>query len=233
MTIQDLAKAFVAKLQPYVGNTPEDQGSNRSKIIDEFNRRAGEDMGEPYCIAGATCVFDDTCKELGLSNPVGIHAGTQEFWQNAPSKYKHDSTFHAVAGMIGIYQDRGNHDHGHGVSVVADMVFPFKTFQTIEFNTNTTGGREGDNCYARQRSVDGTTEMRLLGFVDVCQWVMDYNQSKQTVVQPQESGPGNGQSIPALDWEKNHPEWYQSEQETNEYTSFFIETDQLQPLYLI
>jgi len=36
-----------------------------------------------------------------------------------------------------------------------------------------------------------------------------------------------------LQWEKNHPEWYQSEQETNEYTSFFIETDQLQPLYLI
>jgi hypothetical protein len=36
-----------------------------------------------------------------------------------------------------------------------------------------------------------------------------------------------------LQWEQKHPEWYQNEQETNEYTSFFVETDQLQPLYLI
>ena len=28
-----------------------------------------------------------------------------------------------------------------------------------------------------------------------------------------------------LQWEQKHPEWYESEQETNEYTSFFIEPD--------
>lgn len=35
-----------------------------------------------------------------------------------------------------------------------------------------------------------------------------------------------------LQWEQNHPEWYQSEQETNEYTSFFVEQEsQMIPLY--
>ena len=28
-----------------------------------------------------------------------------------------------------------------------------------------------------------------------------------------------------LQWEQKHPEWYQSEQETNEYTSFFVHTE--------
>jgi hypothetical protein len=28
-----------------------------------------------------------------------------------------------------------------------------------------------------------------------------------------------------LQWEQKHPEWYQSEQETNEYTSFFLEME--------
>lgn len=30
-----------------------------------------------------------------------------------------------------------------------------------------------------------------------------------------------------LQWEQKHPEWYQSEEETNEYTSFFIEMEPL------
>lgn len=29
-----------------------------------------------------------------------------------------------------------------------------------------------------------------------------------------------------LQWEQNHPTWYQNEHETNEYTSFFLEPDQ-------
>jgi len=161
---------YLRLMRTHVGER-ENRGPNRSVVIDAINLRAHSSLGAPYCLAGATCVLDDACKELGLKNPVGTHAGTQSWWASVPAMYRRGS---GRVGFIGIYQHRADHAHGHAVVVASDEDSDMN-FQTIEFNTNPDGDRNGDGVYARERSAHGDARLVLKGFVDVVQWICDAN----------------------------------------------------------
>lgn len=173
ITRSQIANEFLRQMKSHVGER-ETAGPNRSPFIDEINRRAGAALGSPYCLAGATCALDDACKALGLKNPVGIHAGTQNWYDSVPEEYKSEKGY-ARLGDIGIFQDRGDRAHGHAFFVAEDEEASSLLFGTIEFNTNHQGSRDGDGVWPQERSRAGSPSLALRGFVDVCQWVLVEN----------------------------------------------------------
>lgn len=176
MNRQIIANALILQFDKWIAEKQrEDHGSNRSVLIDAINRYVSVPLGSPYCIASDLYAMHLVCDGSGLKNPIPREAGTQAFWfHDAPAKYKRPHGSLAQKGDVGIFQHTSNPDHGHGVLVRVDQTDP-KLFQSDEGNTDATGGREGDGFYSRVRSTGTVGELKLLGFIDVCQWVADAN----------------------------------------------------------
>lgn len=170
ITYEIIKNTYLRIARSHIGEK-ETRGKNRSPIIDLLCKRGGVDLGSPYCLLGATACLDDACKELGLKNPVGVKAGTQSFFSKTPKAYQRNS---AKQGMIGIFQNRSDRAHGHAVICTEDEDSDFE-FSTIEYNTDPSGGRDGDGVYKRVRHAKGDSRLCLRGFVDVIQWVCDAN----------------------------------------------------------
>jgi hypothetical protein len=167
-----LADAYIDEMTKHVAEKEDPNlPHHMTPWVVELNKRVGAPPGSAYCITGATCTLQDTCKRLGLKDVVGLHCGTQQFYRSSPEKYKSQV---AKKGMIGIFVDRDDPDHGHAVVVSSDPTLP-SAFNTIEFNTNSDGDREGNGVWRHNRLMSGTQGLKLLGFVDVCQWVLDDN----------------------------------------------------------
>ena len=179
----------------------ETNGNNRSKLIDEINTAAGVDLGSPYCIAGILYrgVFR-LCKINGLKMPINIEASTQEFWRNVPSKYKRLKGVNAKKGDIGIMQSRSDSSKGHAYLIIEDESDKQKT---LEYNTDPSGGRDGDGVWIRERSQSGDLAKKYLGAVDICQWIRDLNKYQEEIVTipHTELSP-----MKPLSWENGHPE---------------------------
>lgn len=158
----------------------ETNGSNRSKMIDEINTAAGVDLGSPYCIAGILYrgVFT-LCKQHNLKMPINIEASTQEFWRKVPSKYKRLPGTQAKKGDIGVMQSRSDSGKGHAYLITEDESVNQKT---VEYNTDPSGGRDGDGVWLRERSQSGDLAKKYLGAVDICQWIRDLNNYKEEIV---------------------------------------------------
>lgn len=165
-----IAAKFAEFINKHVGCTFEDNGPNRSTVIDEFNTRAGVPMGSSYCLTGAMCVLQDACKELHVLDTLGIHPGTQQWYDAVPAKYIFTR---GRKGMIAIFMHHKDPDRGHAAVVIADQSIGSDLFETIEFNTDDKGSRDGDGCYRKTRSIARGADLIFRGFVDVCQWLAD------------------------------------------------------------
>ena len=159
----------------------ETAGKNRHPRIDSFNRRTGVVLGSPYCAAGAWCAIDDACKALGLKNPVKPTASSQAFRRETfvPLKYLRPATELAKKGYGVVFQNPLDKERGHYATVSEDQkASPY--FKTVEYNTDAvTGDRDGDGAYAMVRTNHSRTKENsgkiLVCFVDVPQWIVDYN----------------------------------------------------------
>jgi lysozyme len=177
----------------------ETNGKNRSPMIDAINERLGVAKGSPYCIGGLLVRgVEVLCKKHGLKNPVTMTAGTQNFYNKAPAKYKHAKGVHAKKGDIGILVNKDDAGHGHAFGFREEQVTADQ--RTIEYNTNGAGSRDGDGVFELERTDLGTLTKTYRGSVDVIQWIMDANgmADGKTAVEPVKSGdPLKG--IPGID----------------------------------
>ncbi len=152
----------------------ETDGKNRSPRIDTFNKRVGVPMGTPYCASGGWCAIEDACKELGLKNPVPKTASSQSMYTNIPAKYRKQ-----IGGKRGdgaILTNRNDAAHGHYMTVSSEQVGI--KFGTYEYNTDGSGGRDGDGAYEKSRTTAGDPLKKFRGFVDIPQWIFDHNGGK-------------------------------------------------------
>lgn len=166
-----LRDLFIKKCLAMQGQK-ETHGKNRSPMIDADNKKAGVPLGSPYCLTSLMCRLDEACKEMGLKNPIGIQASTQMFFNSVKNKYLVTT---GKKGTIAIFQSRSNSSRGHAAAVREDMVKGTNHFETIEFNTDGQGSRDGDGVWPKTRSTYGNQTMRFRGWVDVCAWVIDSN----------------------------------------------------------
>ena len=177
LTKAKIADMIIAECMQDVGKT-EDQGSNRSVLIDAICKFFGLPMGQPYCLGGILYRTSQVLKREGLKNPILMTMGTQNLWHNTPSKYVISTPNNARRGCIGIQVQRANAAKGHAYLFLADEVTG-KPQQTLEYNTNNAGSREGDGVWIRTRTKDGTSGLRYRGFIDIVQMIADANGIKE------------------------------------------------------
>lgn len=161
-------------------------GFNRGPLVDTINQEMstryyglpGRLLGKPYCIS-ALIVRGvlQLAKEEGLKVPRWmITPGTQEFWGNAPTKYRfpvglsNDLAKKADFGLMRNYNDSGK-GHAYGFTRPEDP----DVQHTAEYNTDGEGSREGDGFWEKGRTRRGDTSKKYLGHVDVIRALIDYN----------------------------------------------------------
>lgn len=150
-------------------------GNNRSPMIDAINDQLAY-RGAPYCISGLLVRgVKKLCRSYGLTNPVLMTASTQEFYDATPAKFKHAKGVLGHKGDIGIMQSKSNSDSGHAYILEEDETSTSGVQHTIEYNTDGSGGRDGDGVYRRTRSQSGDLLKRYRGSVDVIAWILSAN----------------------------------------------------------
>lgn len=157
-----IADTWEKHISKYIGKL-ETSGKNRGPILDKIIKGQGGGLGDAYCIWGQHHVADEVKRELGIEFADLVKTGSsQRLWAKTPEKYKHSI---GKRGDLAIFQWRVDPSKGHGAWVKSDQVG--KYFDTIEFNTNGGGSREGEGCYPLKRTTDGSKMLRLLGFIRV------------------------------------------------------------------
>lgn len=158
----------------------ESNGPNRADWIDQINTRLHVPLGSSYCI-GALLVrgVEVVCTKFELVNPVVMTAGTQNFYQRALAKVPHlviPKGKRAKKGSIGILQNKDDKSHGHAFGFRSDET---DIQETIEYNTNPEGSRNGDGVYKLNRTQSGTKTKIYLGAVDVVAWIIEANKEHE------------------------------------------------------
>lgn len=154
----------------------EEWGNNRGVMEDEINRviGSGAKSAAPYCIAGLVVRgVIALCAKHNLVMPKGMKtAGTQAFYRSCPTEFKHPKGKKLKKSFIGILQNKADKGKGHAYGLTEDET---DKQDTIEYNTNVAGSRDGDGTYRSRRSQSGTSSKVYLGGVDVIGWLLSAN----------------------------------------------------------
>lgn len=131
----------VAKSQ--IGLTEIPIGSNWGKNVQKYLASVGINFPASWCMAFVYWCADQTCRQLGIQNPLVKTGGVMHQWNGIDPKYKAKAP---QPGDIFIMSFGGGLGHTGFVERV-DENFIY----TIEGNTNDTGSREGIEVCRRQR----------------------------------------------------------------------------------
>jgi hypothetical protein len=148
----DLQEEVIEEAKKYIGLTEE--SNNNAKwlrdLMDEGGNPAHWQPGMAYCISAAAACWGIILKKHGMTWPFEVSAGTQQTYANAEKAGWIKNT--PAPGDIVIYRD-GDTSHGHaGIVTGSDSL----NLSTIEFNTSPShvgNQREGEGCYAKERSL--------------------------------------------------------------------------------
>jgi hypothetical protein len=154
-----------------IGMTEDPPASNRGERVEEYQRSAGVDPGEPWCVAFVYFCFERAAKKLSRSNPMrtsGCRTGSVlDLWCRAKqakgvrvvaSEAALDDPSLVKPGMVFIISTGGGHGHAGLVSKVIG-----NRLETIEGNTNAGGSREGIGVFRHDsRNIAGINR----GFID-------------------------------------------------------------------
>jgi GH24 family phage-related lysozyme (muramidase) len=138
-----------------------EQGRNRGREVEMFQRTIGGADGEAWCMSFAQyCI-----QQAGIATKVDPKVFQSEHcltvWNKSPQSQR---ISRPEAGSLVIWR-HGNSNSGH-VGIV-EKVHADGTFTTIEGNTGSGSGinREGDGVYRRKRDMNGAGSMRVVGFL--------------------------------------------------------------------
>ncbi len=155
-----------------IGVCEDPPGSNKGKRIGEYQRSAGIDSGEPWCVAFVFFCFANAARLLKTKNPMeeadcktgsvldlwnrarrakGVTLVLHDDALNDPSKVK--------PGMIFAISTGGGNGH---VGLVANVTG--NRLETIEGNTNDGGSREGIGVFRRYGRTIDSINRGFIGF---------------------------------------------------------------------
>lgn len=180
ITRRDIADKIVEIIQRDIdGNLRETHGRNRSPRIDYFNSRVNIPLGSPYCAAGAWSAIQDACDELGLKNPVKATGWSQSFSKKSfvPERYIRAGGSLGQKGDGVVFQSINDPSRGHFAILSEDQEDP-PFFNTVEYNTDSGGSRDGDGAYAKIRSIHGDVSKIFVCFTDIPEWILNANKGE-------------------------------------------------------
>lgn len=120
---------------------------NGGREVDMYLESVDCPTGLPWCAAGVYWCFAEASMMTGLTNPCPKTAGALRMFTLAPIECQLPPTATPEPGWVFVI------DHGHGLGHVGFVlaVHGDGLLDTIEFNTNGGGSREGDGVYQRTR----------------------------------------------------------------------------------
>lgn len=138
---------FLNVCRKYIGMR-EDDGPNRSKLIDAWVRELGLEPSDrlSWCLIAIQHHVKETCDILSIKDLlVPNTAGVMDLFNRVPNAWK----FGPMDGIAGdlMVMDFGS-GHGH-IGVIQE--YHGGVYETLEWNTNDSGSREGDGGYEKKR----------------------------------------------------------------------------------
>lgn len=154
LTIVDTALTIArAELAKKVQEVP--KGSNWGDEVKKYLISVGINFPAPWCMAFVYWVFNQSAKEMSVTNPLIKTGGVLRQWNEVPKKYKKKDP---VRGCIFIM------DYGKGLGhtgIVEKVEGDY--IHTIEGNTNDEGSREGYEVCRRKREIAKCKGFIVLG----------------------------------------------------------------------
>lgn len=158
-----LVKAMIAHALTFEG-VHEQGGYNRGPMVDKWNEAIGVPHGSSWCMSFAEAMIKDTADMNKTKSKVYRSAGCADVWAHTPAELKHSKD--PKPGDLVIWK----HSKGGGghVGIVIEQVNQ-NTIKTIEGNTSSASHVEsnGDGVYVKNRSLAGSGDMKIVGFVTV------------------------------------------------------------------
>ena len=167
-----VANLIKSKYFKYVGIS-EQTGNNDHPVIYELVLSEHGKKGESYCAYLTSHCIYLTCLDLGINYPKSIYRGgsSQSFWHESDDKYKH--ILKPKLGLCFVHQLIEDKNRGHIGYCTSEIKESF--YDTVEGNTDNMIKTRSD------RSLNGTTTKKHLGFLDVAQAVLDQYNLKQSL----------------------------------------------------
>jgi hypothetical protein len=171
ITRDHIASLIIDWAESYLG--VKEEGNNKGVDIERFQRIVdGVANMEAWCMCFCQAAASDVSISLGVDSPLYKSEGCVEVWNNTNKKYQ---TPMPSKGSIMIHKEYTSW-RGHA-GIVSDPK-SYEFFDTIEGNTNDGGEREGDGVYRKKRSMRGTSNRMVLGFIDLPQMILDKMKEK-------------------------------------------------------
>jgi hypothetical protein len=158
---------FAGVLQANKNVKEQPKSSNSGPEVTQYLKSVGLYAGLPWCAAFVYYIFDQTCKNLGVTNPLPKTAGVLDHWGKAPSENKIDisaakSDISLVRPGAVFIMSRPGKGLGH-TGIVVSVDPSKKTITTMEGNTNDQQSGEGDRVGINVRKIDSPV---MKGFID-------------------------------------------------------------------
>lgn len=159
-----LPRALIEEAQKWVG--VQEVGKNRGVEVEMFQKAVdGKASGEPWCAAFVEFCIKQVVAQHGVTTPVVASEHCLTIWNTTPVSQRLTTP---VPGCLVIWR-HGDSTQGH-IGVVTEVTADPRFIQTIEGNTGPevkAVNSEGDGVYVKLRNVEGTGNMKVLGFLRV------------------------------------------------------------------
>jgi hypothetical protein len=161
--IVEVAKRYVGK---------KEISGNKGWTDKEFQKEMkamGWQYGQPWCMYLVKLIWRKAYQELYPDNAaiiaiinVNITGGSLDTAARVRKWKDFEFSQKPQVGAIAIWQKTSNTGHG---AVVIGCPTNSRFIDTVEGNTNTAGGRDGDSSMIKKRDLEMKSSLHLLGFV--------------------------------------------------------------------
>jgi uncharacterized protein (TIGR02594 family) len=152
----------VAQAQKFIG-VREKGGPNRGKEVEMFQKAVdGKAEGEPWCMAFVQFCVEQVEAATGFDSQLFRTEHCLTTWLKTPVGLR---TMKPEPGCIVLWQ-HGRTSNGH-TGIVTKVLSDKAAIRTVEGNTGSGSAvvREGDGVYERERSMNGSGDMHILGYI--------------------------------------------------------------------
>ncbi len=138
-------------------------GVNRGPEVEMFQKAiGGKAQGQSWCADYVCYCIKEYCKSVNIIPSIHMSESCLEIWNKTDPRYR---SMTPKVGYITIWQFKnGNSGHCGIVCVVGENVF-----SSAEGNTSAPSKeviREGDIVAVKVRSITGSRDMKIIGFID-------------------------------------------------------------------
>ena len=140
----------------------EEGGDNRGPMVEAFQSTIGGANGQSWCLSFIQALTAYVEDRFGVVSNLPLTELVAALWDKTPVEVRVTAE-NVQPGDLILWQ-YGATSKGH-VGIVTNVLF--KLLRTIEGNTSDSKeiDREGDGVYEKERSLIGTTNMHVLGYL--------------------------------------------------------------------